>query len=939
MEDWWKSPIWKSVDPHDPVLHVKSLAFRVKRSTNPEPVELISDFQLGSRVPIPEESKDLELCRTFLTDSEWADLPRLVEEIYNGDIPLIEASQSFLSPTLGQVLPSDSDPSSTEVHAEPVVNLDEDRRKIARAALKERFETDYLGAQEFMSHNFPEVLSFGEIHDMQINFIMAWANNRLNRKTSREQATAIGCVDGDVLVTARAGSGKTWVLVARAVFLVEHCGVLPSEVLLLAFNRKAADEIDSRLRDELGSKGNPSGADVEIPLAMTFHSLAYSLVHPKESLISDDEHGNRYEQSAVVQSVIDAKCLDPRFLSQVRKIMTSFFSDDWGHGNGPPIGASAQEGLAWLNQTQKCFNPEHSVRSFGEKLIANFLVRYQVKYWYELTHKWDDRQYRPDFTIDGLKDGLKSKVIVEYFGMTGRPDYDLKSDEKRAYWKREKQHLVEVYPDLIARGRKELEQYLIAELGKFCEIGKPLSDDEIWEAYKEDAISEFSKVVKDTINKCRQLDMSPEDLSNLVAQNLILPKEIADFGYLCVEIYREYLSSLKSRDCEDFGGLMSRASLGVEQGLSIFNRRGQRGDLSDLRFICVDEFQDFSAQFDRLMKAIKTSFPDSQLFCVGDDWQAINGFAGSDLKYFEYQRQSVRRQNHIVLGTNYRSQDSVVDFGNAIMKGFGPEARATRTGGDRVHYANLNDFAMTDEEALLAGYDLKLAAILRVVSQDLSCGGTVTLLGRVKRSFVSLEDKISQFLDEEQMSRVRCSTVHSYKGQEADCVVVLDASEDMYPHFHPHWIFDQIFGKTLENIRDDERRLLYVAATRARNRLTVLTAGPESQLLPSGRQDFSVAVQWDRDYPPTWTKSHQGQFVIVERGSASYDVKPELIESGFKWQDNRKHYSRTLTGIEPAELRSEAWSRHASGLTVVILDSGRSSRYRVEAGTWEQISF
>ena len=936
MEDWWKSATWKSVDPHDPVLHVRSLAFRVKRSTNPGPVELISEFQLGSRVPIPEELKDLELCRTFLTDSEWALLPQLVEEIYNGDIPLIEASQSFWSPNVGQVLPSDFDPSSTEVHAGPVINLDEDRKEIAAAALKERFETDYLGAQEFMSHNFPEVLSFGEIHDMQINFIMAWANKRLNRKASREQATAIGCVDGDVLVTARAGSGKTWVLVARAVFLVEHCGVLPSEVLLLAFNRKAADEIDSRLRDELGSMGNPSGADVEIPLAMTFHSLAYSLVHPKESLIWDDEHENRYTQSAVVQSVIDANCSDPRFLSQVRKIMTSFFSDDWGLINGPPIRASAQEGLAWLNETpQKCFNPEHAVRSFGEKLIANFLVRYEVKYWYEQVHKWDDRWVRPDFEIDGVK----SKVIIEYFGLQGKPEYDQQMDKKRAYWKKRNIPLVEIYPNQIARGQKELEEYLITELGKFCEIGEPLSDDEIWEAYKEDAISEFSTVVKDTINKCRYLDMSPKDLSDLISQNVSLPKEISDFGYLSVEIYREYLSILKRTEREDFGGLVSRASLGVEQGRSTFNRRGQRGDLSDLRFICVDEFQDFSAQFDRLMKAIKTSSPASQLFCVGDDWQAINGFAGADLKYFENQGKSVGQQNRIVLRKNYRSQNAVVGFGNAIMKGFGPAASATRTGTDLVLRANLNDFAMTDEEALLTGDDRKVAAIMRIVSQELSCGETVTLLGRKNRSFDSLRAQILQLLDEDQMRRVHFSTVHSYKGQEADCVLVLDANDDMYPHFHPRWIFDQIFGKTLETIRNDERRLLYVAATRAKNRLTVLTDGPESQLLPSGRQDFSVDVQWDRDFPPRWTKSHQGQFVIVEGGSESYDARRKLIESGFKFAGNRKHYRRTLTGIDLAELRVEPWSLEASGLTVVILDSGRSSRYRVEAGTWEQISF
>ena len=65
-------------------------------------------------------------------------------------------------------------------------------------------------------------------------------------KPDPEQAAAIGAVEGNVQVVARAGSGKTATLVNRAVFLQQHCGVDAEELLLLAFNKKAAEEMKKR---------------------------------------------------------------------------------------------------------------------------------------------------------------------------------------------------------------------------------------------------------------------------------------------------------------------------------------------------------------------------------------------------------------------------------------------------------------------------------------------------------------------------------------------------------------------------------------------------------------------------------------------------------------------------------------------------------------------
>ena len=58
------------------------------------------------------------------------------------------------------------------------------------------------------------------------------------------------------------------------------------------------------------------------------------------------------------------------------------------------------------------------------------------------------------------------------------------------------------------------------------------------------------------------------------------------------------------------------------------------GDLKQIRYVLIDEYQDFSELFYRLVQAVREQNPRARFFCVGDDWQAINGFAGSDLRFF-----------------------------------------------------------------------------------------------------------------------------------------------------------------------------------------------------------------------------------------------------------------------------------------------------------------
>ena len=134
-----------------------------------------------------------------------------------------------------------------------------------------------------------------EYKQEKASFVQHWVKETTGAELDTEQATAVASVHGHIQVIARAGSGKTTTLVNRALFLQKHCGVAPDEMLLLAFNRKAAEEIAERLSKML---------DDGVPHVMTFHALAYAIVHPEESLLYNGPPG----ESQGLQSGVSAGC-------------------------------------------------------------------------------------------------------------------------------------------------------------------------------------------------------------------------------------------------------------------------------------------------------------------------------------------------------------------------------------------------------------------------------------------------------------------------------------------------------------------------------------------------------------------------------------------------------------------------------------------------------
>lgn len=954
---------------------------------------LISDPSTGDDL----EQETLAKLQKILKEDEWQSLPRLLAERRSTILREIEIKRL--------------EQEAKEKEQREREAKEQQRKELRITMLRElrnQFKSDFTGALEYFKETCSGILNEDEFEAEKISFVKNWtkANRKPNSKLpDDQQIAAISSVHEHTQVTARAGSGKTTTLVTRTLFLMRHCRVAPSEILILAFNRKAAHEIRKRLlslldndaeaeiknefnrlksehanrrktADDIEAKAVEkvsSKLNITLPHVMTFHALAYSIVHPEESLLYDESEGGSQKLSQTVQQVIDDHLRIPKFREKIRNLMLAHFRDDWERIVEGRHDQSKEEFLRFRRSLPHFSLRGEHVKSYGEKLIANFLFEHDIPYKYERNHWWNGINYRPDFTVfkteksGAIIEPEKGGVIIEYFGLTGDPDYDEMSEKKRGYWKNKQNWILLEFTPKDITDKGEIHFYgkikdALQLLGIPC---KRLSEDEIWERIRDRAIDRFTKASKGFIDRCRKLSLSVSDLRLKTQTHSALTPEESAFIEIACSIYDAYLNRISATGEDDFDGLMRRATEEVNRGNTIFKRRSADGDLGSLRHVCIDEFQDFSDLFYQLLSAIRKSSPEAKLFCVGDDWQAINGFAGSDLKFFKQFKQHVGDSRCLNISTNYRSAPAIVEAGNALMLGHGAPAIASkekeRIG--RVIVSDLDEFEPSITEREDHSGDILTPAVLRVLSKALSSSDDtrIVILCRTNklpyfinykntatkgdsRSLDNYLDLIRSSLPKDQGERVTISTAHKYKGLEKKMVIILDLVQRSYPLIHPDWQFTRILGNSLENIVEEERRLLYVALTRAEEDLFIFTENRnKSPFLDDLERTANFAsINWEL-FPPL--QGATGRLVVRigsqegTWGSPTYAIKDLLKASGYQWQSTGwRSWTKTMpsTRFSAEILKSEVWSASADGIDVRIFDASDKlvAQFLVDDGNW-----
>ncbi len=631
-------------------------------------------------------------------------------------------------------------------------------------------------------------------------------------KADDAQQTAIVRDDVRNLVIAGAGSGKTRTIVGRIRYLLER-GVPPTAILAVTFTNKATEE----MQDRLEQMGVPiADREKEGVTVSTLHSLGKRVVQATATgpiSVADD----RWTDSLVAAVLREARTgQDPRLAElYIRAILNFHRNED---ETSPAVGG---------DKTYRTLRGEH-VRSIGERMIADFLFFNHVEYKYEAKASWasvgkERGAYHPDFTLSG------SGASVEYWGVnragevpagwtTSTAEYKQGMAWKRDQFHREGKSLIEFYD--YERTEGPLDVALRERLTRAGIVLRPMTVEDMGKSFGDLKYigSAIEKLLVQFITNARAMRREPNEIRSHLKH---ATPRVQQFGLLGIAVLERYQAALSAQGRIDFSDMLHRAADILESGT---------GPLPKFEHVLVDEFQDTSAAMARFLKAL-VAVTGARLFAVGDDWQAIYGFAGGDVDHIINFESHFGPASTTMLNVNYRSPGLIVAAGAALIarnKRQVPKQVVifSRERGEAyVHEVPDDDSAIVDRTVSLIRQELRLTSPDRI----LVLSRTNHLLEDITE--VCRRNGVPVANPDRDVPGVRIMSAHKAKGLEADVVIVTNASDHLFgfPSKVENPDVLEPVRQSAGDAQAEERRLFYVAITRAMKRLHLIAR----QALPS----------------------------------------------------------------------------------------------------------
>ena len=629
----------------------------------------------------------------------------------------------------------------------------------------------------------------------RVAHVQSAAQSALGVPLTDEQALAIATDEDATLVLAGAGTGKTAVIIGKVAHLVRNEGVPPHEILVLAFNADAAEEVRQRLP-----------ADLKATNVFTFHAfgrrvIADSNVAPTISRLAQDEVALQRAIDEALKALLD----DPRQSGAV----TDFVAHHRAPYRSPFSFRGAGEYYEHVRNQELRTLSGDLVKSVEELEIANFLTLNGIEFRYEQafrepTATREHSQYLPDFYLPA------HDIYIEHFALNenGDPPPTWKRYAEGVAWKRAIHtelgtRLIETYSwqhrnDVL---RDRLRDQLEAEGVTF----EPIPIRTVIARLARWLLSWLARLLTTFLHHVKTSGVSADEL-RARARTSDDPRRAQSFLAVFEQVRERYEAMLAEEDAVDFHDLINRASELIGSG-----RWEAR-----YRYILVDEFQDISAGRMRLLETLKRG--GVAYFLVGDDWQSIYRFAGSDVGLVRNCGDHLGHVRQRTLSQTFRFADGILRPSTAFVQR-NPEQtqrplRAARTDGDHgVTIVADNDPGR--------GLWRSLQDIREHATDSDGEAPSVLVLGRYNSSRGAMPRSTAPL-------RVEFSTVHRAKGREADYVVVLDLKNERrgFPsQVEDEPLLDLVLpsGASTRYPHAEERRLFYVAMTRARRGAYLVT--------------------------------------------------------------------------------------------------------------------
>ncbi|MBP9854901.1 MAG: UvrD-helicase domain-containing protein [Candidatus Omnitrophica bacterium] len=668
-----------------------------------------------------------------------------------------------------------------------------------------------------------------------------------------EQLTAVIKDDKYNLIVAGAGSGKTEVLITRIAYLIKRSPdtIKPNKILALAFQRKAAEEIRERLKQRFS-------VDVNVK---TFHAFGKEILETfsqqtgkKISKLKFSGGNSEKEFNAFVKNLFNITTEVAEFQNDIINYM-KLYADDQIIKEETDF-TIKEDYYKYIRELRYTALDGTKVKSKAEREILNFFITHtlngdKVKILYECPAEWmqyetekGERVPSPDFFFPDFNMYLehwalnKDGKVPEWFtGFNSTKDYQKSMKlKKQKFSANRKYKLIETYSweyndinflILLEKRftKKFKEQYPDIEV-KLEKIGYKELVNQVWEECKE-STKTLPKNVSKFIAIAKTYSLTPEIIAKRLKEEQWTPKQLA-FAKIALRIYQLYEQELRKENVIDFADMINLAVKELRENDELYK--------NEYEHILIDEYQDISTQRYELIKALMDKCADCKLFCVGDDWQSIMSFAGANSDFFVHFDKYFDHPARTDLSINYRSIKSIVDTGALVIKYNGDAQLQKKTIASNPNIKKVKVYTLLHQSEYRKNYFKQMANhCVQQVGKYLKNGykpEDLMILARIVNN-PTIRDPLFEFAKQYKIpiagegnkkNTVPFMSVHRSKGLQAKVVFILNVDKDIYGfpcELENPDIFDTAIMGKRQDKEAEERRLFYVALTRAKEEVYI----------------------------------------------------------------------------------------------------------------------
>ncbi|HHY26723.1 MAG TPA: UvrD-helicase domain-containing protein [Desulfitobacterium dehalogenans] len=680
-----------------------------------------------------------------------------------------------------------------------------------------------------------------------------------NVKLDEEQRRAVVTDDDYCLLIAGAGAGKTTTMAAKVKYLVEKQGIDPQDIIVISYTNKAIDELKERINEKL-----------KIPVKIsTFHSFGYEILRKA----NDTPLMVNYKSYNIIFDFLEKKIFNnKRLLSNLVKFLGFYFDVPEDIFNFTSLNdyCSYKANLDYetiksrLGEYIKTVTNSRTkktrtitgefLRSAQEVQIANFLYLNNIDYEYEKPYKYpmpgSSKLYTPDFYISQGENecflehfGITENYQSELYNKTQLDQYARRIVDKRKLHIQHGTKLIQTWSKY--NDNRSLVEHLEEELKKNGFILVPRDDEEVYrkltETGKDKYVYKLIIFLIEFIEKFKTCGFDEDGFK--VLKNKTDNVRSRMFLEIAEEVYLYYQNQLRSNNQIDFSDMINDAE-------RILREMSQSNYKPSYKYIIIDEFQDIARQRFNLTKSL-VDVTGAKVVAVGDDWQSIYAFAGSDITLFQKFLELMGQGKEMQITHTYRNSQELIDIAGSFVQKNPSQIKKRLLSPKRLKNPVIVE-SFDDTTYYRINWIAKIEEVIGKIVSEYGSGTSILLIGRYNydmdhliRSGKFAEVNSDQFKClKYPKARITFLTAHSSKGLGFDNVVLINMIEAKLG-FPSQIEEDPIIKLVTYNDNSvpfaEERRLFYVAMTRTKNRVYMVTPRTKpSRFVVELIQDFKI---------------------------------------------------------------------------------------------------